>query len=290
MSLPDEIARQLDGKSNVLTLVGTFVGVANGIYVVDVGGNRIPADLGSSYLPEVNESVWVWFIDGVPFVKGPTTFRPDRGTVVSVASGIVTLSTAAGNIGMKYTGTTPSAGQVMGILWHGGPTAFLLSTSPAGNTPPPAPGGGGAQQHVDRFAANTDSGSWRSGNGWWTSQIRAGDTNLGAWFYGTKIADTLPSGATIQRVQIWISGSISGAAPNFALHPHASRPGGAPSLSGSTAIGVSGGWVDLPLSFGQALRNGNGSYGVGINHGGNSIFNSVTDDGQSGTLVITSTY
>lgn len=289
--LSDEILKQLDKKSSITPMVGAFVAASATGYVVDVGGGRIPAQLGSSYLPEVNEPVWVWFIDAKPFVMGPTTPKPDRGTVVSVASGIVTLSTVFGTtVDAKFTDTTPSAGQTMGILWHGGPTAFLLSTSPAGNVAPPDPGVA-AGTHVDEFRA-IDTGSFRSGNGWWTSQVRAGDTNLGAWFYGTKISDTIPATAVIKRVLFYLSAaSIGGSNPNLAVHPHPSKPGGAPALSTfSSSVPAQTRDVDLPTSVGDALKAGGGSAGIGVNHGGNSIFNSLAGDGMTGRLLITSVY
>jgi hypothetical protein len=290
------LGRQGDGKSSITPLVGTFVSFDATGYQVDVGGGRIPAQLGSSYLPIVNENVWVWFVDGQPFIMGPTTPRPGAGTVVSVASGLVTVSTVVGNFIMPYTSTlSPTAGQVLNLVWGGGwaPTngfaTSVASTSPTGGVAPPA-GGGGGITHVDTFTA-IDAGSFQSGNGWWTGTVRAGDTNLGAWFYGTKIPDTLPASASIGLVQVYVSAQqISGSAPNFALHPHASKPGGSPSLSSSTPVGIAPGWVTLPSSFGNALRAGGGSFGIGLNHGGNNILRSLAQDGQSGALRITSVY
>lgn len=288
-SLSDEVLRQLGGKSTIRPLVGTFVSASATGYVIDVGGGRIPAAPGSLYLPEVNESVWVWFIDGSPFVMGPTVPKPDRGTVASVASGIVSLTTSLGQVSAPYTGTTPSAGQIMKLAWHGGPMASLMSTSPAGNTAPPAPGGG-TSSHVDTFTA-VDSGSFGSGR-WWTAQVYASDSNLGAWFYGTKISDTIPASAAVQKTEIYVppGSQISGSAPNFATHTYASKPGGAPSLPVAAAVGIAPGWVVLPNSIGIALKRGGGSLGVGLNQGGYNILRSLAQDGQSGAIRITSVY
>lgn len=294
------LSRLLDGKSSVTPLVGTFVSFDATGYQVDVGGGRIPAQLGSSYLPIVNENVWVWFVDGQlkpqVFVMGPTAPKPGSGTVISVASGLVTVSTTVGDFVMPYTSTlSPTAGQILNITWGGGwppSNGFatgVASTSPTGITPPSGPGGG-ATTHVDTFTA-IDAGSYQSGNGWWTGQVRAGDSNLGAWFYGTKMADTIPSTAAIGSVQIYVSPQqIAGAPPNFALHAHATKPGGAPSIPGSSAVAIAPGWVTLPSAFGVGLRAAGGAYGVGLNHGGNSILRSLAQDGQSGALRITSVY
>jgi hypothetical protein len=169
---------------------------------------------------------------------------------------------------------------------------MLMSTSPAPVTAPPV-GASGAATHVDPFTA-VDSGSYGSGR-WWTNQVYASDSNLGAWFYGTKIADTIPSSATIQKVEIYVGQAtqISGAAPVFATHPYTSKPGGSPTLSPVAAVGIAPGWVDLGgagISIGNVLRNSGGSFGVGVDHGGYNIFPSLAQDGQSGALRITSVY
>lgn len=284
-----QILALLNKKSAVTTFVGTFVSATSTGCVVDVGGGRVPARFGTSYLPEINESVLVIFIDGNPFLMGPALTKAGQGTVVSTASSRVTLTTDYGPVTVPYASTlTPTAGQVMKLSWQGGGFAHsVMSTSPTAPTAPPAPGGG-ATTHVDTFTA-IDAGSYRSS--WWTAQVYASDTNLGAWFYGTKISDTIPATAVISSTQILISADqISGASPNFALHAHQSKPGGAPSFTGTTAQAISPGQLELGAAFGNALKAGGGSYGVGLNHGGYSILRSLTQDGQSGAITITSTY
>ncbi|AGW41748.1 nucleoside-diphosphate-sugar epimerase [Leifsonia xyli subsp. cynodontis DSM 46306] len=287
------LLRALQGRARVKILQGTFVAQSTFGCNVDVGvgssSSRIPAHLGTSFLPEVNEPVWVWNIDKQWFVTGPVASKPDRGTVVSVASGLVTLTTALGTtVIAPYTGPSPSAGQIMKLLWHGGPFAMLMSTSPVPNTPPPAPGGG-TTTHQDVFTA-IDAGSYGSGR-WWTNQVYASDKNLGCWFYGTKTADTIPASATIQRVELYVSPErISGSPPNIAVHGYSAKPGDAPALATVAAVAISGGWVTLPASIGNNLKAGGGYVGVGFNHGGYSILRSLAEDGFSGALRITSTY
>lgn len=279
------------GPGSVRILQATFVSVSATGCLVDFTNSRVPAALGTSFLPEVGEVVWVWNIDDRYFIMGPATPKPDRGTVVSVASGLVTLTPSFGSnqIVAPYVGTTPSAGQIMKVLWHGGPFAMLMSTSPSGNTPPPAPGGG-VSTHADVFGA-LDAGSYGSGR-WWTSQVYASDSNLGAWFYGTKISDTIPSSASIVKAEVWVPGgtSISGSAPNFALHGYSAKPGGSPTLTSATATAITAGWITLPSGFGAALKAGGGSYGIGVAHGGYNIFPSLAQDGYTGALRITSIY
>jgi hypothetical protein len=169
---------------------------------------------------------------------------------------------------------------------------MLMSTSPAGNT---APGGavGTASSHTTVFTA-LDAGSFGPGTSgrWWTPQVYASDSNLGAWFYGSKISDTIPATALTQRVELYVGSAsqISGSAPNIAVHGYGSKPAGAPTLSTIAAVGIAPGWVTIPSSIGDALKAGGGAAGVGLNHGGYNILPSLTQDGMSGALRITSVY
>lgn len=278
-----------DKPPGVRALQGTFVSGSTTGCLVDVSGSRIPAILGTSFLPEVNEIVWLWNIGERFFIMGPAAIKPSQGVVTAVASGLATLTSSVGTtVVAPYTGTTPTVGQTMKLLWHGGPFAMLMSTSPAGGTPPPPPGAT-PTTHTDYFYA-VDAGSYGSGR-WWTNQVWASDNNLGAWFYGSKINDTIPASAVVSSIQIYVSAQqISGSAPNFALHPYYTNPGTSPSYASVTAVGVTPGWVSLPAGFGSALKSGGGYAGVGVDHGGYNIFNSLAADAQSGRLCIVSTY
>lgn len=280
----------LNGKSTVRVFAGTFVSATAAALTVDIpGGGRIVAAVGAGYLPEVNEPVWVWFIDGKPYVMGPTTVKPGKGTVISASGGFATLSTSIGNVVVPYDSRlSPTAGQVMKLTWQeGGFGIAVYSAVPAAPVAPVAPSTG-ATQHVDTFTAG-DAGSYQSGR-WWTPEVWASDNNLGAWFYGSKIADTIPAGAVVTRVELYISAKqIQGYAPNIGMHALGSKVG-APSFTGTQAIAVAPGWVDLPASWGNSLKSGGGQLGVGVNHGGYNIFRSLAQDGSSGALRITSTY
>lgn len=278
-----QIRRQLNDTPDVKRLPGTFISTDGVRAVVDVGGGRIPADL-TGYLPEVNEAVWVLFINGVALVLGPTTPRPGRGTITGAPSGnLVPVSTIAGNFALPYaSGLSLSAGQVVKIVWNdGGFVTAVMSTSPPPGTAGGDPGTGGADQ-IQVFTA-IDSGSYDSR--WWTGQVYSSDSNIGAWFYGTKIADTIPDGAAIVSVEIYISPvQILYAPPNIGVHGSPTKPGGSVGVSSATPISVAAGWIGLPNSFGDYLKANYG--GIGIAHGGYSIFNSLAADAQSGALRI----
>jgi hypothetical protein len=285
-----QILTLLNKKSNITPLVGTFVSATATGCIVDVGAGRIPAQFGTSYLPEVNESVWVWFINEVPYIMGSSTAKPGKGTVVSAASGLVTLSTAYGTVIVPYASTlTPTAGQVMKLSWQeGGFAHSVMSAVPVSPTAP-LPPSIGVTSHLDTFTA-IDAGSF--GTSWWTSQVYSDDNDIGCWFYGSKIANTIPASAVITTVSVYVSiqTQYNLSPTNFCLHTYQSKPGGSPSVSSNTPLAVTSGWLALPLSFGNALKSGGGQFGVGVNHGGNTIFSSLAQDGMSGALQISSVY
>lgn len=281
----EKILRLIGAKTQVRVLIGTFVGLSGSRVLIDVGGGRIPAQSATAWRPRINDDVTVVFIDETPYLWGPSTPLAAEGTVVSVASSLVTLTTDMGPVVATYPlGATLTAGQQVKLFWSNGPHVIsVMSTTPVAPTPPPAPGGGGGP-HQQTFTA-IDSGSY--GSRWFTGQVYASASNLGAFFFGTKIPDTIPAAATITGVEMYISPvQISGSAPNVAVHAHAGKPGGAPSLSTVAAVGIGAGWVGLPISVGNALKAGGGALGVGFNHGGFSIMRDLGADGLSGALRI----
>jgi hypothetical protein len=278
------IRRELADMPAIGRLIGTFVSTDGVRGVVDVGGGRIPADM-AGYVPEINESVWVLFINATALILGPTVPKPGKGTVAAVPSGnLVQVDTISGRFNVPYaSGLTLSVGQVvkLGCANDGLFVYAVMSTSPPPATAPAAPGGSSGPQ--TQIFMPIDAGSFRGS--WWTNQVYASDTNIGAWFYGSQIADTIPDAATIQSVEIYISiASFRFQAPNFGVHGSGSKPAGAVGLSQLTSVAIANGWVSLPTSFGDTLKATVG--GVGINQGGYSILNSLTTDPASGALRI----
>lgn len=293
MLTADALFSMFGGKAKVTIWPGSFVGLEGTWAMCDIANGsevgRVPARTTTSYRPEINESVFVAAVDGDYFMLGPSLPKPPQGTVTSVGTNVVTVSTDQGDVTATVgVGTTLSTGQVVKLFWSGGAHVLAaLTAAPTPPTPPPAPGSG-TSKHVDEFTA-VDAGSY-SGGRWWQPQPWASDSTLGAWFMGRKIRDTL-QGAPVSRIQMFAAVAQQfGANPNIGLHSHASKPGGSPTISGATPIAVrSGQWVDLPVSFGQALSNGS-ALGVGLSHGGFNKFSSLAQDARSGALRITSTY
>lgn len=254
--------------------------------MVDVADQgRIPADF-CGYIPEVSETVWVLFVGGTALILGPTVLKGDSGTVASAPSAnLVAVATDGGTITVPYaSGLTLSIGQRVKLgSWSGGGFVYaVISTTPVPNTPPvtPVPSGGTFSQ---TFLAR-DSGSYRSG--WWTNDVWASDNNTGAWFHGSAIADTIPDSAAILDIKLYMSPSQAyGYAPNIGYHGSPTKPGGNISPGGTSAIGVSSGWVSIPASIGDYLKTTPG--GIAVNHGGYNIFRSIQSDASSGALSIT---
>lgn len=276
----------LDGKSAVSRLAGYFRGMNGNRAWVDFGGGRVPADMGMSVLPEVNDPVWIQLVDNRdPLVVGFTIPRPAGGKVTQITGDVALVDTALLGVIEADMLALVNVGDDVILHWNGGPT--VLGTLVSARTTPDAPGapGGGTRDYAPEFSA-LQSGSWRDGR-YWTSQVRAGDTNQGVWTHGTKIADTVPASALIKSVELFISPvSVGGSAPIFGLHGLTALSGG-PAFGPQAAIAVprSGGWMPLPTNWGDLLKAGGGYRGVGINHGGNSIFNPA-GVGQSGAIRI----
>jgi len=280
----------LDGKASVRMVAGAYRGLDGLRATVDFEGGRVPAYFATSWRPVVNDPVWVLIVDGVAYITGPTAPLASDGTVVSVASGLATISTDVGNVFATYnSGVTLTAGQAVKLLAHGGyHVVGVKASSPVG--PSPDPGGGGGGTVVTQTFTAIDSGSFESS--WWTPRVYASTSNQGAWFYDYKMPWTIPASAVASSIEIYLAPvQIFGADPIFTTHPHGTKPGGSPGLSGGTAIDVTGaGWYPLPLSFFNALKSGGGAAGIGLNHGGYNIFASLAQDPQCGSIRTTYSY
>lgn len=277
------LKKKLAQASKVTTLVGQFVGVENGEALVDAGGGRFPAAL-LGQLPEVASDVHVWFVNGQPFIMGPTKLLPTTGTVTVVSGLTVTVSTVVGTFTLPFLSWYgPQVGDVVKIAWGDMPIVLgVPSTKLPDPVAPSAPPSSDSMRRVDTFTA-IDSGSYNQR--WWQDEIWASDNNTGAAFYGTKITDTL-KGRTVDKFEVYISAiQIFGSAPNFITHTSARKPSGNVSVANTNAVPVSNGWVTLPKSMGQAIVDNGG--GLGVNHGGYNKFRSINEDRQSFALRIT---
>jgi hypothetical protein len=265
-----------------------YVGLnADGTVTVNINGAQVPATPTTVARPVVNDPVAVLALDQLLLMLGPTSTPPPRGTVVTAAGGIATLTTDVGTVSATYSGTAPAVGALVKLAWSDG--AHILGVLTGTLTPPPVDltdADGGGTPHTDTFTA-VDAGTFQTGR-WFQAQPWAVDGAVGAWFYGTKVFDTL-QGADVSRIQIYlpIVRHLSGA-PMFGVHAY---PGKAsdPVVQSATAVPVGDSdWYDLPVSLGRFLANNVG--GIGLDGGGSTKFASLAGDGQSGALRIDSVY
>lgn len=297
---PDVLLELFAGKSKVSMQIANYRGLSELRCLVEYEGGRVPAHSVTAYRPEINERVWVAVIDGVPYMLGPTIPKPASGEVVSSGSGVVVVSTDVGEITATHnSGETFADGAIVKLAWSEG--AHIIGTLSSPVVPeevPPAPGQGG--RLVDVEFTSIDSGSYQGGFGWRIDDVWSSASNYGAWFYGTKIRDTIPPTATIVKAEIYLPrpDRLLGARP-FGRHPHATKPGGAPSISATTTLpDASGwrnppgnpgngteGWVPIPTSLIDHLKTNVG--GLGFDLGGWNVWAGRQRDGQSGTIRVT---
>jgi hypothetical protein len=261
---------------------------------VNLNGSHVPALCAGGQFPAVGDSVMVLQIGTLLICMGAIP-KPAHGIVVSAASeGRVSVEADDGQTySLNYNHLyTPAVNDHVKIDWDliGGFVVGPLAAAPTGDPHlivPTGPGGSEGSGGTTTVAFNpTDSGTW-NGSSYFTTQVYCGDTTLGAYFYGTQIADTIPDGAVINAIAVFVDETTNyypGSLATFGLH---SLPGrsGAPNPSSPVPIAAGSGWKNLPLSFGDALKTG-AAFGLATDHGGYHIF-APKGVGNSGALSIT---
>lgn len=285
MTDTDRLLDLIDDKSTVTIRTGSFVGIADGRALIDLGGNRFPVAFSNGSIPTLNDPVNVCSVDGTWYLLGPSQPKPNVGTVITVSTQTLTLQTSVGIVTAIIGGTPPSSGDRVTIQWteDGAVSGLRLATTPT-LTAPPNTGGGGSVVKEATFraidAGSTDRGAAR----WWQAQPWASNSTYGAWFYGTQIKSTIPSGSTPISAEIYINRvQDQGDAPRFALHTSPTK-GGVPTMSAYVPWDLPNGWNTLPAGWFEQLMGGGGYFGIGLNQGGYNKFASLAEDGLSGAL------
>jgi hypothetical protein len=258
--------------------VGTCLSInwAAGTASVNIPGSTV--DMPMVIAPVVNARCYVGFLANRPIVLGPVA-RPPLATATAAPSG--GLVKVTGDDGVVYTvvsdGFSITSGMRVLLAWgdRGGyvvgiPTADPLTGFPISNGGT-VPGGGSTTLQFNSIDGGTQNSAYMGGSGtsgFWTRDVWCGDTTLGAWIFGSQIADSIPDSAVIDSVAVSVSqtGGSGGSSPNFALHGLPSRAG---TIVPSSPVPVSGGsgLKGLPTSFGDALKTG-AAYGIATLHGG----------------------
>lgn len=287
----DAVAEQLAQVRPWQILIGTFIEESAGQAVVDVGGARITMPSLGTYFPLPTEPARVLRADTGTFLLGPASPKDARGIVTATGTPRITVEYPPGSGVTKLMGypstLTPAVDDLVVIDWASGGTVTAIVTAlPDLAEPEPAPSAPGAGPQTLTFTA-LDSGNWNGD--WWTNEVWASDNNHGAWFYGSKIRDTIPDTATITRIEIFLPSYYSfGDPPNFRTHTHDAKPAGAPTYDATVVLSdARSGWVTLPTSVGDFLKANVG--GTGMRQGGFTKYRGTQADAQSGALRITYT-
>ncbi len=265
----------------------TFVQVTSqGGAEVDMADSRFVADFGGGYIPAAGETVNIVSV-GERHLLYPARALPGTGVILTVTGLMASVQTVTGTYSMPYVGTAPSSGDVVGISWSEQP--FVIGKLSVQPSPPPAPPnpGGGVTRSATFMAIDTGS-THRDQVNWWTGRPQAGNTSFGAWFYGTQIRDTIPAGATLVKLEFFVSYiQRQGSAPRFTLHNRPTK-GAMPTFTAYTEWTPGSGWQTPPMAAAwfAALKSGGGQYGIGLNQGGWNIFASRADNGMTGALRI----
>jgi hypothetical protein len=276
----------------------TAIDWATGTATVNIAGGVVNAQMIDD-APAVNRPVWVLQVGTTAVCLGKPS-GPVYGTVQS--DGVNGFAAVLGDDGVTYslpysTMYQPASGHRVALEWAGyGRIEQRVSGeySPAGepiqNNPTPPPGAGAATGG-DRVFYPVDSASWQGG-GWARSDsvVYGSSYAVGAFFYGSQIADSIPPGATITGIEIYLTvDQASGSQAQFGYHPYGTRPGAAFTPTGMyvprpLARGFAG-YVPLDLKFGTFLRDTPG--GIGTKGAGYRVFRGKSGGQSQGALHIT---
>lgn len=283
------VSEQLSRMPTVQSKLGVFVSRDGYKAVVNVGSETITIPFVGMYLPPAGHPVQLEMRDSQLVVTGPARPLPGVGKITGTGTPRATVTAWGTPYLLPFRSSyTPVLADDVEIAWSADGGVIQGKVTAISNVVPPVtnPGGGGGSFHPAPFTA-TGSGTFNPSYGKWISDdVYASSSTTGAWFYGSKVADTIPDSAVVTLARIYLNPrSVSGAAPVLQLHTAAWRPGGAVTFTGTGfALPARSGWVDIPVSFIDHLKVHGG--GVGLNHGGYSIFRGTPADALSGALDI----
>ena len=249
---------------------------------------------GESWMPYIGPRPWeqervlVAYLAKKPVCIG-AFYGHALGTVVSTTAGLATIT---GDDGFTYIypyreGDTLTSGHRV-VMDHALRTVLhRLSAEPAGSEyvpppPPPPSSGGGAWVFYPAWSAHYRGGAYQN------AYVTISTTRQGYYGYGTQLADTIPDGATITKLDLVLRQNwdqVPGVDSLMGLHTNSSRsaPGGDPGLSGT--YGVAGGsrTVSLLGAVGDALKTG-AAFGIGFYSGSNG-YREYDHAGTSGQII-----
>lgn len=288
MSLPNSdelVAEQFARVPEQQSLVGTFVSQSGAVAQV-VQGDSLLAVKSSAQGLIPGDSVRLERRGGDLILLGPVRDRATTGRVTVTSPLTVEYPNGSGVTATltKNSSYSPVVNDVVLIDWSSGGSVVCKLDAVPTTTTPDTPATAAPKTFDVTFTA-LDSGAYQSGYGWRTNDVWSSASNLGAWFYGSKIRDTIPDAATILTARIFLPLSQQlGAAP-FGRHASATRPGGAVSFSATSTLSSLTGWVSIPTTLIDHLKSNTG--GLGFDYGGYNIWRGTQKDGLSGAVRVT---
>ncbi len=230
---------------------------------VNVGGGEISAAMiGIPPIP--GDAVQVLIAGGQAVILGIASRAASGIALEASANGKVHIK---GDDGVEYTlpmgvGLSLSVGDLVLVDWSTGGvvsqeisgtvSAGISAPTPAAPIPKPPSGGTGATATRTRTFSPTQSGSKQNGSGWRGGIVYFGQSYSSAgFFYGRQIADTIPDGATLASIAIYLEVTASSGVSylTIGMHDQGAIPAGDLILSDPINVGGARngfrGWVDL---------------------------------------------
>lgn len=287
MDLNEVLARRLAEIPRVQSVTGTFLSMVDGLARVNLQNSTVDVKCDGWYPPIPGQPVRVDSSNGILRVTGPARTQPGRATVVESLDGGTRARVEAD--GKSYVlpvmaPYVPIASDVVVVNWTSGHVLGEEAAAPEEVAPPPASSSGPVPFQPFVVQA-VDSGKWSTSYSNWygNSDVHTGVTTQGAWFYGGGFG--VLAGANITSVEIYLPLIREQNNVSFGLHGHPFRPGGSPGIGSLVARGTRSGWVFLPDTWGNLLRD-NPTWGIGAVSpgGGNNQWVGRGRDEYSGAL------
>ncbi|MDQ0726801.1 hypothetical protein [Microbacterium sp. W4I20] len=283
MSNAKTVARKLAEKGSVNTGTAVFVRMDGRFAVVNMGLSTVTVPCIGFYPPVVGMAVRVDWVNGSPAVTGPVTPLNPLGTMSGTGAPKASVTVDGVEYMLFYrAGYTPTVGDAVEINWA---TGVIQGKVTGTETPTPPDESGGGSKPFSVTVRASDSGRYQAGSGWWGKRPWASASNDGIWVYGNRVKDAVGVG-TVTKIEIYLPLVQQVGVASVGIHPHASIPGGAPTITSKTDLpqGRRSGWQVLPVSFGTYVVAG--GRGVAVADGGYNIWRGVDEDSLSGALRI----
>ena len=290
-SSADLIMARLNRVPDVARTVGIFTSFSGGLANVNIGDRSVALPCVGFTPPTEGMAVQLERRDGQLILTGPAAPLNSLGTLTATGSPLATVTIDSVAYLLPYLSSyTPVLNDKVVVDWTAGVIQGKVSTTPTSVAPPAVQNDPAPKPPLDPGTPvlAIDSGQFYIPNGNWpTNGPRATDTSNGAWFYGSRVRDYL-SGSSPTGIAIYLPLLQQLGIANIGVHAYGSKPRGWTGISLSTAMGARSGWVSLPVSFAEYLRDNVGGIAVTSGNGLNR-WNGVQADAYSGALRFTGT-